>query len=78
MTGRRESLLLGVAVGMLGVLALIVIPGSDPWSGPVLLTLSRTHGVHLADLGVVALGLALLGSVMAQRLPASRTAGRTA
>lgn len=78
MNGRRDSLLLAVAVGMLGVLAVIVIPGSDPWSGPVLLTLSRTHGVHLADLGVVALGAALLAAVAAQRMPVLRTGGRTA
>ena len=41
------------------VLAVAVVPGSVPWAGPVLLTLSLEHGlgVHLADLAVVALGL---------------------
>jgi hypothetical protein len=34
-------------------LAAIVIPGSDSWSGPILLSLTATHGVHMADLFVV-------------------------
>ena len=42
------------------VLAAYVIPGSHSWSGPVLLVLTPTHGVHLADLLVVALGLLVL------------------
>jgi hypothetical protein len=42
---------------LVAVLAAYVIPGSHSWSGPVLLTLTATHGVHLADLLVVALGL---------------------
>lgn len=42
------------------LLAVLVIPGSSPVSGPALLTLTPTHGVHLADLGVVALGLLVL------------------
>ena len=42
---------------LVAVLAAYVIPGSHSWSGPVLLSLAPTHGVHLADLLVVALGL---------------------
>ena len=42
---------------LVAVLAAYVIPGSHSWSGPVLLVLTPTHGVHLADLLVVALGL---------------------
>jgi hypothetical protein len=42
---------------LVSVLAAYVIPGSHSWSGPVLLVLTPTHGVHLADLAVVALGL---------------------
>ena len=42
------------------VLAAYVIPGSHSWSGPVLVVLTPTHGVHLADLLVVALGLLVL------------------
>jgi len=45
-------------------LALAVIPGAGPWSGPVLMSLTRTHGVHLADLGVVALGLVVAALAM--------------
>ena len=45
-------LLLAVAVVVVAGLALV---NSHAWSGPVLLTLSRTHGVHAADLPVVAL-----------------------
>ena len=45
---------------LVAVLAAYVIPGSHSWSGPVLLVLTRTHGVHLADLLVVALGLLVL------------------
>jgi hypothetical protein len=42
---------------LVAVLAAYVIPGSHSWSGPVLLTLTATHGVHVADLLVVAVGL---------------------
>jgi len=42
---------------LVSVLAAYVIPGSHTWSGPVLLSLTATHGVHLADLLVIALGL---------------------
>jgi hypothetical protein len=45
---------------LVAVLAAYVIPGSHSWSGPVLLVLTPTHGVHLADLLVVALGLLVL------------------
>ena len=48
------------------VLAAWVIPGSKPWSGPVLLSLTASHGVHVADLGVVA--LAAVVAVAAYRL----------
>jgi hypothetical protein len=46
-----------VSMTLVAVLAVYVIPGSHSWSGPVLLRLTATHGVHLADLLVVALGL---------------------
>ena len=51
--GREASTLLT----LVSVLAAYVVPGSHSWSGPVLRTLTATHGVHLADLLVVALGL---------------------
>ena len=51
-------------LGWVGValLALVVVPGSHSWSGPVLMTLSesRGHGVHLSDLGVLALAALVL------------------
>lgn len=56
---RREAELCAAALHVV-VLAAVLIPGSTPWSGPVLLALTPTHGVHLTDLGVVALGLAVL------------------
>lgn len=44
------------------VLAVVLLPGQVPWAGPVVLVLSDAHGmgVHAADLGVVALGFALV------------------
>jgi hypothetical protein len=47
----------------------LVLPGSGPWSGPVVLSLTATHGVHLLDLGVVALGLALTVAVTSRAWP---------
>ena len=60
---------LSLAAAVVALLAVLVIPGSTPWSGPVLLTLTPTHGVHLLDLGVVALGLALAVAVTARAWP---------
>ena len=60
---------LSLAAAVVALLAVVVIPGSTPWSGPVLLSLTATHGVHLLDLGVVALGLALAVAVAAQAWP---------
>jgi hypothetical protein len=66
---------------LVAVLAAYVIPGSHAWSGPVLLTLTATHGVHLADLLVVALGLlvtlraARYGLLTAPVMTAAATAG---
>jgi hypothetical protein len=60
---------LSLAAAVVALLAVLVIPGSTPWSGPVLLSLTATHGVHLLDLGVVALGLALAVAVTARAWP---------
>jgi hypothetical protein len=58
---QRERTTRGVGAAALLVVALaaVVLPGSSWWSGPVLLTLTRTHGVHLTDLSVVAMALAV-------------------
>lgn len=61
---------LSLAAAVVALLAVLVIPGSTAWSGPVLLSLTPTHGVHLLDLGVVALGLALAVAVSARAWPA--------
>ena len=56
-----RSVVLALMVVLVAGLALV---DSYPWSGPVLLTLTDTHGVHAADLVVVALAalsVALLG-----------------
>ena len=61
-----RSVVLALLVVLVAALALV---DSYPWSGPVLLTLTDTHGVHAADLVVVALagtavlllGVAVLG-----------------
>lgn len=58
---RRDIRALAVLVV---AVALAVIPGAGPWSGPVLMSLTQTHGVHLADLGVVALGLVVAALAM--------------
>lgn len=60
---------LSLAAAVVTLLAVLVIPGSTPWSGPVLLVLTPTHGVHLLDLGVVALGLALAVRIAARAWP---------
>ena len=60
---------LSLAAAVVALLAVIVIPGSTPWSGPVLLSLSATHGVHVVDLGVVALGLVLAVAVAGRAWP---------
>jgi hypothetical protein len=60
---------LSLAAAVVALLAVVVIPGSTPWSGPVLLSLTATHGVHLLDVGVVALGLALAVAVAARAWP---------
>lgn len=44
------------------LLAAVLVPGQVPWSGPVLLSLTATHGVHLGDLAVVALWLLVLAA----------------
>lgn len=60
---------LSLAAAAVVLLALLVIPGSTAVSGPVLLTLTPTHGVHLLDLAIVALGLALAVAVAARAWP---------
>ena len=60
---------LSLAAAVVALLAVVVIPGSTPWSGPVVLTLTATHGVHVLDLGVVALGLVLAVAVAARAWP---------
>ena len=60
---------LSLAASVVALLTVLVIPGSTPWSGPVLLSLTATHGVHLLDLGVVTLGLALAVAVAARAWP---------
>lgn len=60
---------LSLAAAVVALLAVVVIPGSTPWSGPVVLSLTATHGVHVLDLAVVALGLALAVAVAARAWP---------
>jgi hypothetical protein len=60
---------LSLAAAAVALLALLVVPGSTAVSGPVLLVLTPTHGVHLLDLGVVALGLALATAVASRAWP---------
>ena len=60
---------LSLAAAVVALLAVLVIPGSTPWSGPVLLSLTATHGVHVLDLGVVALGLVLAVAVAGRAWP---------
>jgi hypothetical protein len=64
---------LSLAAAVVALLAVLVIPGSTAVSGPVLLSLTATHGVHLLDLGVVALGLALAVAVAARAWPVALT-----
>ncbi|QXG74634.1 hypothetical protein KUM42_12125 [Modestobacter sp. L9-4] len=43
-----------LAVGALSVFAVLLLTGDYIREGPVLVTLSATHGIHRGDLGVVA------------------------
>lgn len=65
----RADASLSLAAAAVALLAVLVIPGSTPWSGPVLLGLTATHGVHVTDLVVVALGLALAVAVTSRAWP---------
>ena len=60
---------LSLATAVVALLAVLIIPGSTAVSGPVLLSLTATHGVHVLDLGVVALGLVLAVAVAARAWP---------
>jgi len=50
MTRRTQLVVLAVLISWLGVEALA---GSSRLSGPIIVTLSETHGIHLDDLLVV-------------------------
>ena len=69
----RVDTSLSLAAAVVALLAVVIIPGSKPWSGPVLVSLTATHGVHLLDLVPVALGLVLAAAVAARAWP--QTAG---
>ena len=43
----------GVVVAVLSVFAGFMVVGTYNWEGPVLLTLSPTHGIHTNDVLVV-------------------------
>ncbi|MEH3034061.1 MAG: hypothetical protein PGN07_08460 [Aeromicrobium erythreum] len=64
MTGRRLPAVALAAV--LTLLTLGALAGHSRLSGPVLLDLGDDHGVHLGDLGVLALYVA--GLVLCRRL----------
>ncbi len=56
---RRGFIVLALVV--LTGLALVMLAGQQPWSGPEILELSPTHGLHLLDLPVLAVWLAAVG-----------------
>lgn len=59
MRSRTHLVLAALVVLVVG----LALHDSYPWSGPVMLTLTRTHGVHATDpllLGLLALSLGLL------------------
>jgi hypothetical protein len=78
-----------LAVAALSVFAVLLLTGDYIREGPVLVTLSATHGIHRGDLGVVAVwALGVIGvlvGVLAPRrpsrdaaaLPAGRGTGRS-
>lgn len=41
----------------------LAVAGHHPWSGPVLWTVRRSHGVHVSDLATMLLAVALLAAV---------------
>ena len=52
------------ALVAIGVLTVLAVAGSGRLSGPTMLTLSGTHGVHLGDLLAVALGVVAVVAVL--------------
>ena len=70
----RVDAALSLAAAVVALLAGWVSPGSTAVSGPVLLSLTATHGVHLLDLAVVALGLVLAVAVTARAWPQTAVA----
>ena len=69
----RVDASLSLAAAVVALLAVLVIPGSTAVSGPVLLSLTATHGVHVLDLGVVALGLVLAVAIAGRAWPVAPT-----
>jgi hypothetical protein len=78
-----------LAVAALSVFAVLLLTGDYIREGPVLVTLSATHGIHRGDLGVVAVwALGVIGVLVgvlgprrqsrdAAALPAGRGTGRS-
>ena len=56
----------------LGILAVVVLLLKDSWSwsGPVLLKLTASHGVHATDIPILLAAFAAIGLVMTVRAPA--------
>lgn len=65
-----------VTSAVLTAFAVLIVSGRVVTEGPVLLVLSRTHGVHLGDLGVLAAWCAGVGTPVVRGLRRHRSPRR--
>ncbi|GIG27476.1 hypothetical protein [Cellulomonas marina] len=49
----RERLLVGVLLLVVSGFALLLLAGHGPWAGPVLVTITQSHGINEGDVVVV-------------------------
>jgi len=57
-SARRRLVPRALLTALVAAAATVSLLGNPPWAGPVLATLSSSHGVHLGDV-VVAVGAVL-------------------
>lgn len=52
-----------VAAAAIALLVVLAVAGSNRFSGPVLLRIGESHGIHRTDVLVAAVGVAAIGAV---------------
>jgi hypothetical protein len=65
-----------LTAAVLSVFAFLLLTGDYIREGPVLVSLSESHGIHRGDVGIVSLWtlgmIGLLGAVLSRRTPRNR------